>query len=524
MTVKVGVEDNPVVRVPVYRTTGSAAVGAQVTVTTGGATATVYTDPEFTTTASNPLTADSAGVIQFYAPQGTYSFTCPDSGVAAIEDREVVTGGLTAAHLSGTYAPIEAVTTVAAAGAAQTLTAVDGGAATFDLTLSAADCTLTLAGSTAGKASTVTVLLRQDATGSRTVTWPSNIVWNGGLPPTLSTGAGYYDVVTLSTVDGGTTWDGLVNALGQVFSTPAAPFNVATSSTATDITVSWNAPNAHGSPITGYKVYRGTASGGETLLATVGNVSSYDDATAADATIYYYKVSAVNANGEGPESSEVTGSLANFGNGAHYLSLPGTSGNYASTPNASALNPAGDMTVLAKAALASWASGSSQALAAKWTGNSAFESWLLYVDGTGHLCFAVYDGAQRIFTSSAALGLAASATKWCKAVYVKDNGSSQHAVSFYTSDDNLTWTQLGTTQTVAATGATQSTTQVVEAGSSDTGTANLLNGKVYAIQATDDATATIVLQVDFSSKTAGQTSFADATGNTWTLHGTAAIV
>ena len=28
-----------------------------------------------------------------------------------------------------------------------------------------------------------------------------------------------------------------------------------------------------GSPITGYKVYRGTSSGGETLLTTLGNVT-----------------------------------------------------------------------------------------------------------------------------------------------------------------------------------------------------------------------------------------------------------
>ena len=53
-----------------------------------------------------------------------------------------------------------------------------------------------------------------------------------------------------------------------------------------------------GSAITGYNIYRGTASGGETLLTQVGNVTSYTDASVTNGTTYYYKVSAVNAVGE----------------------------------------------------------------------------------------------------------------------------------------------------------------------------------------------------------------------------------
>jgi hypothetical protein len=36
----------------------------------------------------------------------------------------------------------------------------------------------------------------QDATGSRTVTWPANVKWpNGGTAPTLSTAANSIDIV-----------------------------------------------------------------------------------------------------------------------------------------------------------------------------------------------------------------------------------------------------------------------------------------------------------------------------------------
>ena len=41
-----------------------------------------------------------------------------------------------------------------------------------------------------------TLILTQDGTGSRTVTWPASVKWPGGTAPTLSTAPGYIDVVT----------------------------------------------------------------------------------------------------------------------------------------------------------------------------------------------------------------------------------------------------------------------------------------------------------------------------------------
>jgi hypothetical protein len=41
------------------------------------------------------------------------------------------------------------------------------------------------------------IALKQDGTGSRTVTWPSSVKWANGTPPTLTTTAGHVDVVTL---------------------------------------------------------------------------------------------------------------------------------------------------------------------------------------------------------------------------------------------------------------------------------------------------------------------------------------
>lgn len=126
-------------------------------------------------------------------------------------------------HLAGTpwiHAPTlidisllgaELLSVVAASGAAQTL---DVRTATcFDVTLTA-NCTFTFAGVAASGstlANAFTLVLRQDATGSRTVTWPGSVKWPGGAAPVISSGASKVDVYSFMTVDGGTTWLGAVS-------------------------------------------------------------------------------------------------------------------------------------------------------------------------------------------------------------------------------------------------------------------------------------------------------------------------
>lgn len=104
----------------------------------------------------------------------------------------------------------ETVSTNATSGAAATLNIENGNV--FDLTLTA-NCTLTFSNPSAtGKACSFTLYLRQDATGSRTVTWPASVKWPGGTAPTLTTTASRTDLLMFSTLDGGTKWTGLVAA------------------------------------------------------------------------------------------------------------------------------------------------------------------------------------------------------------------------------------------------------------------------------------------------------------------------
>lgn len=57
-----------------------------------------------------------------------------------------------------------------------------------------------------GKVGSLTLELQQDATGSRTVTWPASVKFAGSTAPTLSTGANELDVFVLYTRTAGATY------------------------------------------------------------------------------------------------------------------------------------------------------------------------------------------------------------------------------------------------------------------------------------------------------------------------------
>ena len=93
---------------------------------------------------------------------------------------------------------------------------------------------------------------------------------------------------------------------------PTAPQSLGASSGNAQVVLTWSPPASDGgSQVTSYKVYRSTSSGAETLLPTPTITgTTYTDATAANGTTYYYKVTAVNAVGEGPLSNEANATPA----------------------------------------------------------------------------------------------------------------------------------------------------------------------------------------------------------------------
>ena len=76
----------------------------------------------------------------------------------------------------------------------------------------------------------------------------------------------------------------------------------------TQVSLSWTvSDNA-----AGYDIYRGTISGGETLLASPsGTGTTYTDCSVTNGTTYYYEVTAVRAGGQSGVSNEVTATPGN---------------------------------------------------------------------------------------------------------------------------------------------------------------------------------------------------------------------
>ena len=99
----------------------------------------------------------------------------------------------------------ETVNTVASSGSAQTLDLSQGYTA-FDITLTAA-CTLTF--SNAPAAGSWTIILRQDGTGNRTVSWPGSFKWPQGIAPVLTTTPTTgVDILSFATFNSGTVYYG----------------------------------------------------------------------------------------------------------------------------------------------------------------------------------------------------------------------------------------------------------------------------------------------------------------------------
>ena len=109
----------------------------------------------------------------------------------------------------------EVVKTITSSSSDPSLDIHDGNV--FKITLDNSPTFTILNPTATGNSCSITLFLLQDGTGSRVVTWPAEVKWAGGTAPTLTTTAGRYDIIVLTTIDaGGTNWFGAVS--GQDFS------------------------------------------------------------------------------------------------------------------------------------------------------------------------------------------------------------------------------------------------------------------------------------------------------------------
>jgi hypothetical protein len=209
--------------------------------------------------------------------------------------------------------------------------------------------------------------------------------------------------------------------------------------------------------------------------------------------------------------------VGTFVSTGNYLYLPGISLNYASTPDAAALDITGDLDLRCKVALDDWTPSNGNELISKYQDNSNY-SYRLYIgtDGkpglswspTGALGAAIYKAPTVTPT------IADGTTKWIRATLDVDNGASGNDVNFYTSDDGITWTQLGTTVTTAGVTSVYSGTSRLEIGTNVGGSFNS-RGKFFRAQVLNGINGTVAFDANFENSITSllQTTFTEFSTN-----------
>ncbi len=152
-----------------------------------------------------------------------------------------------------------------------------------------------------------------------------NGIAQGGVSKTVPSGqTGYF-------IQGTTKYwvkDGQITGYeGQTPTNTVAsiPQNFAAIAGTGQVVLTWAAPESNGgSAVTGYKIYRGVASGSLNLFKTLGNVFTYTDAEVTNDTKYFYQVVAINGIGDSSRTVEKEATPYTANNGSTFLAVPAT--------------------------------------------------------------------------------------------------------------------------------------------------------------------------------------------------------
>lgn len=199
-----------------------------------------------------------------------------------------------------------------------------------------------------------------------------------------------------------------------------------------------------------------------------------------------------------------------------YVSLPGTSGDYVSTPDSTALDITGDIQIIVYVAADSWTPVSTQVIAAKSVASTSQVSWRLSVLASGLLQLITSADGSTLITSpsTTAPTIGDGSGLWIKVTVDVDNGAVGNTVTFYTSLDpvqtavaDVDWTQLGTAVTNAGTTSIFASTALLELGSASAGTLNNFAGSVYKAYIYSGIAGTLVAGFNADDGTVGASAW-----------------
>src|SRR5207253_4613682 len=112
------------------------------------------------------------------------------------------------------------------------------------------------------------------------LSYPDTSVTNGNTS--------YYKVAAVNSVGDGPLANEASATPAAPHTAPGAPRDLVATAGDASVSLSWSPPSSDGgAPITNYKIYRGTSSGGQlSLIATVPNVLSYTDSPLTNGKTY----------------------------------------------------------------------------------------------------------------------------------------------------------------------------------------------------------------------------------------------
>lgn len=285
------------------------------------------------------------------------------------------------------------------------------------------------------------------------------------------------------------------------------------------VTAHWEEFSATDSDLSGFELQRqddlDDADEWNTIVRSTGTaVREFNDYEARVGVESRYRIRTLNAlDFEGPWSEGTTSAL----------DLPGGSGNFATSPDDASLDVTGDLDLRARIAPDDWTPSADQAIVAKSNPAGNQRQYHLVLRSTGALRLTwSTDGTSGGTTdadSTVATGFADGSTHWVRATLATATGT----VKFYTSDDGVVWTQLGSTLTYAPTSIFAGTAPA-NVGARSGGVTDVFAGLIYSAQIRSGIDGTVVADPRFDQQPLGTTSFTDSTGKVWTINGTAVIV
>lgn len=204
--------------------------------------------------------------------------------------------------------------------------------------------------------------------------------------------------------------------------------------------------------------------------------------------------------------------------GTNCLCLNGVAGNYASAPDSAAVSIAGDIDIRVNVAMDDWTPASNSSVFTKWDGAVGQSSWNLAVLTSGLLRFQwTTDGSTTIsVSSSVAPTVNDRASLWIRVTLDVDNGAGGYVVTFYTSSDGTSWSQLGTATTGGSTTSIFDGTIQLAIGATGTG-GSLTAGRIYRAQIYNGIAGTLVFDANFALASKLTTSFTESSSNAATV-------